>query len=237
MTATVNKQRLLATLFSTLKKRYGEPAGPADRPVLEQMVFAVLREGATKADADKAYARLLKTFFDWNEIRVSSMHEVEEALAELPHPAVRAQRVIALLQEVFESTFSFDLDMLSKKGLKQAAKQVGRYQAADDYTVAWVTQQSLGGHAIPIDQPTMRTAARLGLTDGETNPEAVRTSLEHQVPKAKAPQFIEYLSLLARDFCTEEAPKCSSCPMKPDCQTGVNYVERSRANGKKLKPR
>src|SRR5205807_2107642 len=85
-----------------------------------------------------------------------------------------AQRVVALLQEVFESTFSYDLEGLNKKGLKQAAKQIGRYQAADDYTVAWVTQQSLGGHAIPVDAPTLRTAGRLGLTDGEADPEADR---------------------------------------------------------------
>ena len=42
----------------------------------------------------------------------------------------------AFLQEVFETTFSFDLEGLQKKGLKQAAKQLGRYQAADDYVTA-----------------------------------------------------------------------------------------------------
>src|SRR5438270_5151895 len=188
MPATINKQRVLTTLFTTLKKHYGELGAPPDRPVLEQMVYAILREGATRKDADKAYDRLGKTFFDWNEVRVSSTHEVEETLADLPHQAAKAQRVVALLQEVFESTFSYDLEGLNKKGLKQAAKQIGRYQAADDYTVAWVTQQSLGGHAIPVDAPTLRTAGRLGLTDGAADPEAVRASLEHQVPKAKGPQ-------------------------------------------------
>jgi endonuclease-3 len=236
MPATINKQRLLTTLFTALKKHYGEPGHPPERPVLEQMVYALLRDGSTRKDADKAFDRLRKTFFDWNEVRVSSPHEVEEALASVPHPSVKAQRVIGLLQEVFESTFSFDLEGLNKKGLKQAAKQVGRYQAADDYTVAWVTQQSLGGHAIPVDAPALRTAARLGLTDDETTAEAARASLEHQVPKVKGPTFVEYLSLLARDYCWDEEPNCPSCPMRAECQTGASD-DRPAAAARRPKPR
>src|SRR5262249_31775096 len=128
MPATINKQRLLGQLFATLKKHYGDPAAPPERPVLAQMVYAILPEGTTRARADLAFDRLRRSFFDWNEVRVSSAHEVDEALAGLPDANGRAQRVIDLLQEVFESTYSFDLEALHKKGLKQAAKQAGRYQ-------------------------------------------------------------------------------------------------------------
>jgi endonuclease III len=234
MPATINKQRVLTTLFTILKKHYGEPGKLPERPVLEQMVYAVLRQGATRKAADKAFDRLSKLFFDWNEVRVSHPHEIEEVLDGLPDPGVAAQRVISLLQEVFESTFSFDLEGLNKKGMKQAAKQIGRYQAADDYTVAWVTQQSLGGHAIPVDAPVLRTARRLGLIEDERHAEAARASLEHQVPKAKGPQFVEYLSLLAKDFCWEDEPHCSACPMKGECLTGVTDP---RCQGRRPKPR
>lgn len=234
MPATINKQRVLTTLFTILKKHYGEPGKLPERPVLEQMVYAVLRQDATRKAADKAFDRLNKLFFDWNEVRVSHPHEIEEAFEGLPEPAVAAQRVISLLQEVFESTFTFDLEGLNKKGMKQAAKQIGRYQAADDYTVAWVTQQSLGGHAIPVDAPVLRTARRLGLIDDERHVEHARASLEHQVPKAKGPQFVEYLSLLAKDFCWEEEPHCSACPMKGECLTGVTDP---RCQGRRPKPR
>jgi endonuclease III len=212
MPATTNKQRLLATFLTTLRKAYGDPDEPPPaRPVLEEMVYAILREGTTRADADRAFQRLRTQFFDWNEVRVSAAHEVEEALANLPQPAARAQRVIDLLQEVFESTYSFDLEALHKKGLKQAAKQIGRYQAASDYTVAWVTQRTLGGHAVPLDEPCLRVCRWLGLIEpGEDNPEAARASLEHVVPKAQGPLFADLLSQLARDAArknwSEEAP-------------------------------
>src|SRR5436190_14137933 len=119
MPATTNKQRLLNQLFTTLKKHYSDAAGPPERPVLEQMIYAIVREGASRDDADLAFERLSTHFFDWNEVRVSAPHEVEEAVAGIPQPGARAQRIIDLLQEVFESTYSFDLELLHKKGLKQ----------------------------------------------------------------------------------------------------------------------
>src|SRR3954451_10305167 len=107
---TINKQRVLTTLFTTLRKHFGDAAAPAERPVLEQMVYGVLREGSTRDEVDKAFDRMRTTFFDWNEIRVSSPHEIEEVLTGLPDAGAKAERVIALLQEVFESTFSYDLE-------------------------------------------------------------------------------------------------------------------------------
>ena len=87
---------------------------------------------------------------------------------------------------MFETEFSFDLDkQLLKKGLKLAAKQLASYEAANDYIGAWVMQRSLGGHAIPLDAPTLRCGRRLGLLDGNHDEADARASLEHLVPKAK----------------------------------------------------
>jgi endonuclease III len=230
--ATANKQSLLTQVFNHLKKAYDGLPEPEKRPVLEQLIYAVCREGATRDRADAAYRALQERFFDWNEIRVSSPAEVEEALAGLPDAAARAARIIGLLQEVFESTFSFDLEAskgLDKKGLKEAAKYLAKYQGANDFAIAYVVQQTLGGHALPLDAPALRVLKRLGLADADADPadlEAVRTSLEHLVPKARGPAFGEALSLLARDVCWEDVPNCPECPLRDECPTGQ---ERLRA--------
>src|SRR5262249_28103526 len=146
----------------------------------------------------QAYENLKTKFFDWNEVRVSSVRELEEALAGLSDAESRAQRLIAFLQEVFETTFSFDLEGLQKKGLKQGSKQVMRFGAANDYVGAWVMQRSLGGHAIPLDAPTLRCARRIGLVEPTSEDvEAARASLEHLVPKAKGALFTDAVSNLA----------------------------------------
>src|ERR1700730_18315342 len=79
MPTTTNKQRVLTHLFTSLKKRYGG-ADPEPRPVLEQLLYAILREGTTRELADQAFGLLRERFYDWNEIRVSSVREIEEAL-------------------------------------------------------------------------------------------------------------------------------------------------------------
>jgi endonuclease-3 len=235
MATTINKQRVLNQLLATASKSAGD--GGAARPVLEQFIYALCREGATREQADRAYAHLQERFFDWNEVRVSSVRELEEAFAGMSDREVRSQRLIAFLQEVFETTFSFDLEGLQKKGLKQAAKQLGRYQAANEYAVSWVVQRTLGGHAIPLDAPTLRCARRVGLADGEGEAE-VRASLEHLVPKAKGPAFTDQVSSVAGEYCWEDEPNCPACPLSGDCATAhENRVVGVAAAGPARRPK
>jgi endonuclease-3 len=238
MATTINKQRLLTQLLATARKLV--EAEPETRPVLEQFIYAICREDATPAQADEAYRFLREAFFDWNEVRVSSVRELEEAFAGMPQSEARAQRLVSFLQEVFETTFSFDLESLHKKGLKQAAKQLTRYQAADDYAGAMVVQRSLGGHAIPLDAPSLRCVTRLGLVENSGEDlETVRSSLEHLVPKAKGPLFTEAISTIAAEYCFEEAPNCPACPMNRECasaqDSGVESAPPARAH--RPKPR
>jgi endonuclease-3 len=231
MATTINKQRLLTALLSASRKLGRASEAEHDvRPVLQQFVYGLCREDATADQADQAYQALGERFFDWNEVRVSSIRELEEVFAGMSNPEGRAQRLIAFLQEVFETTFSFDLDGLQKKGLKQAAKQLARYQAANDYVSAWVVQRSLGGHAIPLDAPTLRCARRLGLIESsdDEDRETARASLEHLVPKAKGPQFTDLISTVAGEHCWEEDPNCPACPLAHECPTGHSAVS---ANG------
>jgi endonuclease-3 len=219
MPTTTNKQRLMTQLFSTLAKG-GKHAEPEARPVLEQFIYAICREGVTAEQARRAFRTLREKFFDWNEVRVSSPRELAEAIEGLPDAEARGQRLIDFLQEVFETTFSFDLEGLHKKGLKQAAKQLARYQAANEYAVASVIQQSLGGHAIPLDAPTVRVLRRLGLIEGDQEDvEAIRASLEHQIPKARGPHFVDFVSALAEEACWEGEPNCPACPLRNHCPT------------------
>ena len=238
MPAITNKQQLLTQAHTALKKKYpvAEPAEER-RPVLEELVYAILREGTTRADADRAYDAIRKTFIDWNEVRVSTVQEVADALRPIPQAGNRAMRIIGLLQKVFEERYSFTLEDLDKKGLKQAAKQLSRYKEdVTDFTVAWVLQRTLGGHAIPLDEPTLRVLRRLGVVEeGEADGlEAVRASIEHVIPKARGPEFTELMSLHAKELCVEGTPNCPACPLKSDCPTGQEVLAAAKkpAEGK-----
>ena len=220
MATTVNKQKTLDHVYVALKKRYDVPDAEP-RPVLDHLLYAVVREGTTREKADEAFRNLKDKFVDWNEVRVSTVQELCDCMGPLPDVATRAQRLIGLLQDWFEITYSFDMEELAKKGLKEGAKKISRLNDSNDFAVAWVMQHGFGGHAIPLDAPAIRVLRRLGVLDGESESlESLRGTIEHFVPKAKGPQVIELLSQHAADLCTEEHPRCGKCPLLDDCPTG-----------------
>lgn len=240
MPVTTNKQQVLSTALISLKKKFPAPPEPDKRPILEEVLYAICREGVPSTAADGAFQRLREQFFDLNEIRVSTIQEVTDALEPLPAAGDRAKRIVDFLQEHFERTYSFTLDDLEKKGLKQAAKQLARYKdkGVTDFVVAWVTQRSLGGHAVPLDEPTLRVLRRLGVIEDEIDDlEAVRGSVEHYIPKAKGYEFTEELIQHATTLCTENNPQCPICPLKSDCPTGQERLAKKSEPKPKPKSR
>ncbi len=245
MPTMTNKQQQLDQVFKLLKKRFDAPSDTESRPVIEHLLYAIIREGTTRDLADRAFKNLRTQFFDWNEVRVSAPHEIEEALENIPEAGERSQRIIGVLQYWFELKYNFDMEDLAKKGLKDAARQLARMLSevakngmkeagrvptrvvdGNDYVVASVIQQGLGGHAIPLDVPSLRVLRRVGLADGEDTLEMIRSAIEHCIPKAKGPVFYELLSKASATFCLEERPKCSSCPLREDCITGQENLTR-----------
>jgi endonuclease III len=220
MASTANKQQALTQLVNGLKKHY-DPAPPRELPVLEQLIYGVLREGTTVELAEQAFKNLTQRFFDWTEVRVSMPPEVAQALAGLPDAGNKAERVVGILQEVFERFFAFKIDEIDKKGLKNAARKLQEMKDVTEFTVAWVVQRSLGGHAIPLDAPSLRVLRRLGMIEDENESlESLRATLEHYVPKAKGPMFADALAQVGKDACWEEEPHCSRCPLRGECPTG-----------------
>ena len=233
MATAVNKQKILDHVYAALKKRYDVPE-PVQRSVLEHLLYAVVREGTTREKADRAFQALRDRFVDWNEVRVSTVQELCDAMGPLPEVATKAQRLIGLLQEWFELTYSFDMEEVAKKGLKEGAKKLSRLNDSNDYAVAWVMQHGLGGHAIPLDGPSIRVLRRLGVLDGESESlESLRGTIEHFVPKAKGPAIVELLSTHADVLCAEENPRCPKCPLLDECPTGQERISQETTRPRK----
>ena len=240
MATTTNKQRLLNQVLAAVPVEPGTDDDP--RPVLEQFIYGLCRENATPEQADGAYRLLSERFFDWNEVRVSSQRELEEVFDGMSHPDLRAQRLLSFLHEVFETTFSFCLDDLQKKkgGVKDACKQLMRYQAANDFVGAWVVQRFCSA-AMPSRStpPLWRCVRRLGLVDASSSDtDSARATVEHLVPKAKGPQFTDTLAVLAEEHCWEDEPNCPSCPLVGECSTAhENGIVATTGRSHRPKPR
>ncbi|GBD36312.1 hypothetical protein HRbin36_01433 [bacterium HR36] len=228
MPALAVKARIWRRLLSTVRRDLHVRL-PHSRPVLEQMLYAVCRRNCSRDLADAAFSRLKSVFSDWNEVRVSAVREVADALAPLPDAFARAEQLIGLLQDVFESLYSFDLEGLRNKPSQQAAKQLARWHHADNFVVAWTLQYALDTHALPLDESTHRVTVRLGLISPDQPLASAASALQRQVRKDDAPPVYETLSAMAHQFCLPE-PRCQGCCMRSCCPAAKALTHASATN-------
>lgn len=221
--ATQSKAQFLNDVHALLKKHYkpkAERTGPR-LTVLEAVVYGICHEDSSREQANQALSRFKDGFFDWNEIRVSSIEEIQSALAGMSDTEDRAYKIRRFLRQLFEKTYGFTLEILTKKPLKESLKLLQEYEAlGSDYVLATVVQQALGGHAIPVDQSVRRALERLGVADAATEPAALRATLERAVPKNRGTEFTDLLEELAHDTCVEGTPDCPRCDLRKICPTG-----------------
>jgi len=199
-----DRQELAKTITPVLRKEYGPPPPEADRPVLETLIYSVLLEDLPQETADKAYDTLTSTFFDLNEIRVSTIAEISAALKGLPRPELRAHRIRTVLQTVFEDGYAFTLEPIRKKTLDQGQKTLEGIRDLSTFSRQYTLQHALSGHAVPVDGTTGRAAVWLGLAEGdvetgEIEEADIADSLKSAIRKADAAEFNHLLRSFATD--------------------------------------
>ena len=237
--ATQSKSQFLTDVHAQLKRRYKpKPDRNAGRlSVLEAVVYGICHEDTTREQANQALSRFKDQFFDWNEVRVSPIAEIQETLADIPDPDGRGRADPPFPPPALLETYGFTLEPLTKKPLKEALKVLHAYEAfASDYVTATVIQQALGGHAIPIDSSTPPGPRTARASPIPTCP-ALRSVLERAVPKNRGVEFLELLEELAHDTCVNAEPDCPRCelrkisPLRADQKTGSPASPDRQARG------
>jgi endonuclease III len=195
-----NRSALISKVYKVLKQHYKPVAHAADRPLLELMLFGCCLENAHLEKAEKTYESLVSSFFDWNEVRVSTVNELSETMKDLPDPAMAAANLKCILQTVFEANYSFDLEPLKKQNLGVAIKRLEKLEGATPFVVALATQHALSGHFIPLDRGTLEVLYIVGIATEAERQSASVAGLERAIPKSKGIEFGSLLHQLAADF-------------------------------------
>lgn len=187
--ATSNRAKLITKLHSELKKKYSLPPSQPSRPLLEHLLYACLLQDAPVDLADEGFAKCEQEFYDWNEVRVTTVSELTQVLSGMPEPAKTARRLKEILQAVFEEFYAFDLDNLKKENL---GKAVGKFEAMEPMTpfvLSYTIQHGLGGHSIPLDYAGMVVMLATGIASQSEASAGKVPGLERAVPKNKGVEF------------------------------------------------
>lgn len=194
-----DRQAIARKLITVLKKKYGGSLPRDSRPVLETLLFAACLEDAAFDTAQRVFDHLLKSFHDLNEIRVSSITEIENVLADLPDPEWKALRIRETLQHTFEKHYSFDLDAIKRKTMDAAEKQLTEIRYLTPFVRNYVLQHCLGSHVVPIDDASRTVLVWLGLVERDATQEGASEEMKSGLKKQDCPLFVHLIRAVATD--------------------------------------
>jgi endonuclease-3 len=202
-----NRADLINKLYKYVKKNYTVIPTPSNRTVLDHMLYGCCLENSTTDAADEAFAKLQENFFDWNEVRVTTVAELAEVAKGLSVPTESATSLKKTLHGVFETFYQFDLDFLRKENLSKSVQSFEKFKGVSPFVVSYVAQNGLGGHSIPLDRSMLLLFQVLGIMTEDEVAKGRVPGLERTIPKAKGIEFFSLTHQLAVEF--------SSGPFRP----------------------
>lgn len=186
-------------LTTILQKEYGKSVPKFKQPVLETMLFAVCLEDNDWEAAEAGYEKLLKSYYDLNEIRVSSVTEIERTLSALEKADWKGLRIRSILRFVFESTYTFEFEKLAKLTVESAQKRLKKIDFLSPFVTNFTLQQILGSHVVTLDDSMHNAAIHLGLVPADSKINDACEFLKSGLKKAESFAF----TCLLRKFATD----------------------------------
>ncbi len=200
-----NRAAKYEQLHKSLKKHFRSLPEPGERSVLEHLLYACCLEDAKAEQADEAFAKLQQAYFDWNEVRVTTVIELAEALVSLPNPTQAGHRIKRCLQSLFEARYQYDIDDLKKANLSKATEEMTAWKGISPFVLNYVSQNALGGHAIPVDSITLDVMVDCEILTHAEAEKKLLPGVERAIPKNKGSEFASLLHQFAIEF--QQHPK------------------------------
>lgn len=223
--ASENRAEALKRLYAALQEKY-TPTSPSRRSVLEQFIFGTCLEDASYEAAESAFAALQHTMSGWNEIRVSSVTELAELMSRLPDPRGCAMRIKRILNGIFEERYTFDLEDLRKKNVKETFEKLSSYPGATPFSVNYVMQTTLGRHGIPLGNGEKRLLYVLGILTEAEQEMAEISGLNRAISKQDGLKFASMLHQLTAAFVAN-----------PESRKIISFLKHFASDFRKRMPR
>ena len=161
-----------------------EPASDTD-PTTE-MVAACLSVVTTESRARTALNKLRRGFVDYNEVRVSRADEVAVVLGKrFPQAKAVAVQMLQLLNAVFASQDSLNLEFLQAGGKREARLFLESLEGMTPYVAAQVMLQGLGAHAFPVNEQMLAMLRGEDIITPDADAAEVQGFLERHLPASE----------------------------------------------------
>lgn len=236
-------KRKLTRVVRNLEDKYGPHIYPEDASQLDQLVFAILAADNPVTNARKAIKDFKEDFVDWNEVRVSTVRQLEDALeAARIEPAARhAEHLKGFLEKTFHEVSRVNLETLRTEGPEKARKTVAKLDVLEIHEQQYLLVGAGVEDAPPLGPVTDRICLRVGVFQPDEPAQKRRKLLESLVTGQDAIRFHHLMLEHGKKLCTEVDPRCPRCPVQNDCdyfraleaRRRIEEKERAKSGAKK----
>ncbi len=211
-----------------LTEQYGEVPFSSKDP-MSQLVDIILSHRTRDEQTAAAYDNLLKRFGSWEAVRDAPTNEVQDTIANVNWPEVKAPRLQALMRRITEERGELNLDFLHDLPVGEGAAWLNRLEGVGPKTTACVLLFSARKPILPVDTHVHRVSIRLGLIGKKVTADAAHDLLQALLPQDARSIYNFHKALLrhGQRVCVYDRPRCGKCVLTDLCDY-YNTVVRSK---------
>ncbi|MFC1588168.1 hypothetical protein ACFL54_07655 [Planctomycetota bacterium] len=215
--------------FKILKTKYGGRRSGKKRPVLEQLLILVIGGDLNHNEVAKALEKLLASYIDWNDIRVSNTYEIAHHFtkAGLTNTLPRARRLKQLLQDIFQFEREYTFSIFEEMSPDRIKRFLLNLKHVDHAIAAITMRNSLGYNTTPVNQALTRVLKRLGVIQPSETLARTQKLLDELLPESDMFTFFKLFEDLGGKTCTQDNYDCFSCLLKKSCKTGNRLKKKT----------
>lgn len=201
-----------------LTEFYGELPFSSKDP-MGMLVDILLSHRTRDEQTAAAWENLLKRFGSWETVRDASTEEVQDAIANVNWPEVKAPRLQAIMRQITEERGNLNLDFLCELPVEESAAWLNRFEGVGPKTTACVLLFSCRQPLLPVDVHVHRVSSRLGLIGKKVTADNAHTLLQALFPQNSRVIYNFHKGLLrhGQRICVYERPRCNTCPITDIC--------------------
>ncbi len=197
----------------------------SDKDPLSMLVDILLSHRTRNEQTYAAYLALLACFGDWATVRDAPTAEVEETIAAVNWPELKAPRLQAIMRRITAERGELSLDFLRDLPTTEAAAWLGRLEGVGPKTIACVLLFTCRKPILPVDTHVHRVSIRLGLLGPKVTAEHAHELLGALLPPDPQIIYDFHRAFLkhGQNPCVYGQPRCERCPLTDCCDY---YVTR-----------
>ena len=222
----------LQKLYRALKRDHSKIEPVSHDDPVDALIYGVVSEKVSASAAETAMRAIRRTFINWNDLRVSRVEEIVEAIgADNSVGRDTALTLTSALRAVFDAHHTVSLQALKKLRKRPAKQAIERLGGLSRFAVNYCMLTSLQAHAIPLTDRMLGYLKQYKIVDPQADKEEIEGFLTRQVSARNA---FEFYALL-REEC--ERKKAARIAHKTDHRKTDRRKTDRHKTGKTTKTR